>query len=198
MISSKPKFDIEMLDYCRNEREGCVTMVPRLHPETRELIANQTASQILDICNGERTLEKVVDEFAELYPDVDKNLLSQDVYSTLASYTRLGIISWIGENPFKTTLSCLLDENVIASIPASARPLPEAGARNERRNSEVVFIAHANLGRALQGRSRLGWDGWRQTHAFCRLEPGKVPLHLRAGFGCSKERAYNYICNSLS
>lgn len=91
-------------------------MVPRLHPETRELIANQTASQILDICNGERTLEKVVDEFAELYPDVDKNLLSQDVYSTLASYTRLGIISWIGENPFKTTLSCLLDENVIASI----------------------------------------------------------------------------------
>ena len=72
MISSKPKFDMEMLDYYREEREGYITLVPRLHPETRELIANQTASQILNLCTGERALEEIIEEFSRLYPDADK------------------------------------------------------------------------------------------------------------------------------
>lgn len=121
---SKPKFDYGLLEYYRDEREGYVTLIPKFHQETRELIANQTAIDVLKLCDGSRSVEEIIDRFSRSYPHVDTHLLTNDVNAILASYTRLGTIIWDGENPFKVTLESAIEEDIVASL-AQEEELPQ-------------------------------------------------------------------------
>ncbi|MEO0129294.1 MAG: PqqD family protein [candidate division WOR-3 bacterium] len=101
MKNSVPIFRRENLSYWREEREGYVTLISKVHPETRELIINLTAKEILDLCNGIRAIEEIEDEIQNKYPLVKKEQIKIDVAKTLSSFSRLGIIEWInGDNPF--------------------------------------------------------------------------------------------------
>lgn len=95
-----PIFKKENLLYERQEKERYWTIIPKFHPETQELVINYTSRKILELCNGKRSIEEVVDKMNEAFPTVSKKKIQEDVYITIEKFSRLLIIEWIGENPF--------------------------------------------------------------------------------------------------
>jgi len=100
MINSKPIFNKKNVTYEREEKEGFWTYLSAVHPEVRELIVNKTSQEILSLCDGSRTLAEVEKEMKKRYPEVNFNRIKTDVDSILASFSRLGMIEWKGDNPF--------------------------------------------------------------------------------------------------
>jgi len=95
-----PIFRKENLSYLREEKEGYWTLISKIHPETRDLIMNPTAKEIIELCDGTRALEGIENEMKSRYPMVEEKGLKMDVVKTIASFSRLGIIEWEGDNPF--------------------------------------------------------------------------------------------------
>ena len=100
MQEGKPIFKLENIEYEREEKEGYWTIVPKFHPETRELVINRTAREILELCNGARTIEQIEAEMQSRYLETPNDLIYRDLCSTLARFSRLLVIEWDGENPF--------------------------------------------------------------------------------------------------
>ncbi len=100
MNTGNPVFRKRNLLYEREERDGYFTIVSKLHPETRELIINKTARSVLELCSGERDIDQVIAEFENMHRDVPRERLQFDVNQVLGIYTRLGVVEWLGENPF--------------------------------------------------------------------------------------------------
>jgi len=106
-----PVFKRENLLYFREEKEGYFTIISKMHPETRELIINSTAMKILELADGNRTINEIINEFQQKYNDVSKDIIKKDVLKTLSSFTRLGIVEWINENPFLFIYEEPINEN---------------------------------------------------------------------------------------
>ena len=101
MIESKPMFQKKNVWYEREEKEGFWTYTSAVHPETRELIINATSKEILSLCDGRRFLGDIEKEIKSRYPEVDFKKIKFDVDSVIASFSRLGLIEWVGgDNPF--------------------------------------------------------------------------------------------------
>jgi len=100
MREARPIFKRESLLYEREEKEGYFTVLSKVHPETRELIINHTAREILEFCDGKKMLEEIETHFANKYNNVPEERIKFDIFKTLSSFTRLGIVEWEGENPF--------------------------------------------------------------------------------------------------
>jgi hypothetical protein len=100
MKEAKPVFKKENLLYEREEKEGYWTVTSKVHPEARELIINPTARKILELANGSRTMNEIELDFVNNYPEAPKEKIKTDVFGTLGSFTRLGIVEWVGDNPF--------------------------------------------------------------------------------------------------
>ncbi|RMG77173.1 MAG: PqqD family protein [Bacteroidetes bacterium] len=100
MCKRIPIYREENVLYQREEKSGYWTFIPKFHPETRELIVNRTSKEILNLCNGNNTLEEIEDMMKKKYPDVNEYIIINDVRKTISSFSRLGIIDWEGENPF--------------------------------------------------------------------------------------------------
>ncbi len=60
-------------------------------------ILNRTASQILGMCDGKRSITEIGQMFAEYFPDVDKKELFRDFVHTLRDLEAAEIISLKGE-----------------------------------------------------------------------------------------------------
>lgn len=99
-MEAKPIFITDNLAYERPEKDGYYTFVPKHHPETMELIINSTGKQILDLCDGSRTVNQIIGEMSARYSKVALRTLERDVSKTLSKYSRLAIVEWDGENPF--------------------------------------------------------------------------------------------------
>jgi len=100
MTKARPIFKKENLLYERKEKEGYFTIISKIHPEARELIINRTAREILDLSNGKRSVEEIKDLLSSRYENIPKEKIIFDVSKTLSVFSRLGIVEWIGENPF--------------------------------------------------------------------------------------------------
>lgn len=101
MARAIPVLKKENLAYSREEKEGYWTLIPKLHPETRELIVNFTAEEILELCDGKRSLKEIEEVMMNRYPSVQRAQIEIDVEKTIASFSRLGVIEWMdGDNPF--------------------------------------------------------------------------------------------------
>ena len=100
MKEVKPAFKRENLLYEREEKEGYFTVTSKVHPEARELIINPTARNILELADGSRTVNEIELDFINKYPEVPKEKIKTDIFRTLSSFTRLGIVEWVGNNPF--------------------------------------------------------------------------------------------------
>lgn len=62
------------------------------HPaETKVMYCNQTASLIWQLCDGERTVQGIIDLLAEAYPEAAGDI-AQDVRATLQQFTDHGAI----------------------------------------------------------------------------------------------------------
>jgi coenzyme PQQ biosynthesis protein PqqD len=62
------------------------------HPaETKVMYCNQTASLIWQLCDGERTVQEIVDLLADAYPESAEEI-AHDVRATLQQFTDHGAI----------------------------------------------------------------------------------------------------------
>ena len=56
------------------------------------LMLNETAPEILKLCDGERTVEGIVDSLAQRFTGIDRKVIEEDVMSFLARIRARGLL----------------------------------------------------------------------------------------------------------
>ena len=64
-----------------------------LHQEAVVLL-NQTGYEILQLCDGTRTLREIIQHFEAQYPAA-QSILSREVFQYIEAISRQGLIEWI-------------------------------------------------------------------------------------------------------
>jgi hypothetical protein len=65
------------------------------HPaETKVMYCNQTASLIWQLCDGERTVQQIVDLLVDAYPEAAEEI-ARDVRATLQQFADHGAIQFV-------------------------------------------------------------------------------------------------------
>ncbi len=89
--------------------EDSTTWRPRLSPKARlrwdnvekrymlvfpeaALLLNETAAAILKLCNGERTLEQIVDALAQQFVGADRQMIADEVTDLLTRVRTRGLL----------------------------------------------------------------------------------------------------------
>ena len=89
--------------------EDSTTWKPRLSPKARlrwdnvekrymlvfpgaALLLNETAAAILKLCNGERTLEQIVDALAQQFVGADRQMIADEVTDLLTRVRTRGLL----------------------------------------------------------------------------------------------------------
>ena len=94
-----PKYVRRNILYNRLEDDGSEYISLKNHPEARELIFNNTAIIMLNSCNGTRTIDEILEILENKY-NTNRARLEFDLAQLLLNSWRMGLIEWIGENPF--------------------------------------------------------------------------------------------------
>lgn len=102
--------------YSRTENNGYCSMLTN-NGDSNYTMCNSTSMKILDMCNGEKTVEQFLCTLVELYPEVEKSRAERDLIHTLSNFTRLNAIEWkdddgMSNNPFVLTAVGHIDEQV--------------------------------------------------------------------------------------
>ncbi|PIE84896.1 hypothetical protein CSA08_04810 [Candidatus Gracilibacteria bacterium] len=98
MNDFKPIFNNEKLSFTREEKDGYFLISLKEFPELHEIIVNATAWKIFSLCNGNNTLEDIINVLCEYYENVEYNQIKADMADVLSRFTRLGLIEWEDEN----------------------------------------------------------------------------------------------------
>lgn len=115
-LNVTPIFCESNLIFWREENAGYYTVIPKNFPFINYLIINPTGKKILDLCNGENTLQKICNELINLYPEVPKEEITKDIAEILFDFSRCDLIQWKGgNNPFMYINEKKLDNGVIIS-----------------------------------------------------------------------------------
>ena len=106
--------------YSRTENNGYCSMLTN-NGDSNYTMCNSTSMNILDMCNGEKTVEQILCTLVELYPEVEKSRAERDLIHTLSNFTRLDAIEWkdddgMSNNPFVLTAVGHIDEQVMIAL----------------------------------------------------------------------------------
>lgn len=106
--------------YSRTENNGYCSMLTN-NGDSNYTMCNSTSMKILDMCNGEKTVEQILCTLVELYPEVEKSRAERDLIHTLSNFTRLDVIEWkdddgMSNNPFVLTAVGHIDEQVMIAL----------------------------------------------------------------------------------
>ena len=106
--------------YSRTENNGYCSMLTN-NGDSNYTMCNSTSMKILDMCNGEKTVEQILCTLVELYPEVEKSRAERDLIHTLSNFTRLDAIEWkdddgMSHNPFVFTAVGHIDEQVMIAL----------------------------------------------------------------------------------
>lgn len=106
--------------YSRAENNGYCSMLTN-NGDSNYTMCNGTSMKILDMCNGEKTVEQILCALVELYPEVEKSRVERDLIHTLSNFTRLDAIEWkdddgMSNNPFVLTAVGHIDEQVMITL----------------------------------------------------------------------------------
>lgn len=106
--------------YSRTENNGYCSMLTN-NGDSNYTMCNSTSMKILDMCNGEKTVEQILCTLVELYPEVEKSRAERDLIHTLSNFTRLDAIEWkdddgMSNNPFVLTAVGHIDEQVMITL----------------------------------------------------------------------------------
>lgn len=106
--------------YSRTENNGYCSMLTN-NGDSNYTMCNSTSMKILDMCNGEKTVEQILCTLVELYPEVEKSRAERDMIHTLSNFTRLDAIEWkdddgMSNNPFVLTAVGHIDEQVMIAL----------------------------------------------------------------------------------
>ena len=106
--------------YSRTENNGYCSMLTN-NGDSNYTMCNSTSMKILDMCNGEKTVEQILCTLVELYPEVEKSRAERDLIHTLSNFTCLDAIEWkdddgMSNNPFVLTAVGHIDEQVMIAL----------------------------------------------------------------------------------
>lgn len=106
--------------YSRTENNGYCSMLTN-NGDSNYTMCNSTSMKILDMCNGEKTVEQILCTLVELYPEVEKSRAERDLIHTLSNFTSLDAIEWkdddgMSNNPFVLTAVGHIDEQVMIAL----------------------------------------------------------------------------------
>lgn len=106
--------------YSGTENNGYCSMLTN-NGDSNYTMCNSTSMKILDMCNGEKTVEQILCTLVELYPEVEKSRAERDLIHTLSNFTRLDAIEWkdddgMSNNPFVLTAVGHIDEQVMIAL----------------------------------------------------------------------------------
>lgn len=106
--------------YSRTENNGYCSMLTN-NGDSNYTMCNSTSMKILDMCNGEKTVEQILCTLVELYPEVEKSRAERDLIHTLSNFTRLDAFEWkdddgMSNNPFVLTAVGHIDEQVMIAL----------------------------------------------------------------------------------
>ncbi len=101
LLDSVPKFDDEQLYYFRREEGNYLSFAVK-NGKTQELMMNCSAWEILQLCNGEKSILEIGEEYKERYAYIDnKANYLKDIITTLCVFDKIWLISWgNGGSPF--------------------------------------------------------------------------------------------------
>lgn len=106
--------------YSRTENNGYCSMLTN-NGDSNYTMCNSTSMKILNMCNGEKTVEQILCILVELYPEVEKSRAERDLIHTLSNFTRVDAIEWkdddgMSNNPFVLTAVGHIDEQVMIAL----------------------------------------------------------------------------------
>lgn len=106
--------------YSRTENNGYCSMLTN-NGDSNYTMCNSTSMKILNMCNGEKTVEQILCTLVELYPEVEKSRAERDLIHTLSNFTRVDAFEWkdddgMSNNPFILTAVGHIDEQVMIAL----------------------------------------------------------------------------------
>lgn len=100
-----PIFSREDLLYYRDEKDGYMTFIPGERPEIMEIIGKPTLKELLSLCDSQKSTADIIKALRDQYPGVPPQQLQDDIFKTLGSYSKMGVITWKNQNPFKNQVT---------------------------------------------------------------------------------------------
>lgn len=86
------------IEYFREENEGYLTIVPLIEKGLKDEVFNQTVKYILASCNGSNSIKDIIESLCDIYPEINRLKISEDVFSTLRYFKQLDVIDTGREN----------------------------------------------------------------------------------------------------
>lgn len=90
----------ENIDYCRYEEDGYMSFISKKHQEVQKLQINKQGKNILELSDGNNTINEISKEILNKYSEVTTEKIKKDVFNMLFKFWRLGIVDWKTNNPF--------------------------------------------------------------------------------------------------
>jgi hypothetical protein len=97
-LEGMPLCNRESIRFQRAEQAGHYLFTAWEIPDLFNLI-NSTAKEILDLCDGQRSVHALIEDMQRRYPGADPGLVQNDVLTTLFLFDRMGILGWSGTRP---------------------------------------------------------------------------------------------------
>lgn len=105
-----PVFDENIFSFKRKENGGYYSLRIHTIPRLQELFLNSTCFRILELCDGVRNSQEIVERMLSIYTDVEESIIVEDFVNIIKMLSRFQIISWKERNPFMEEFKIEIDE----------------------------------------------------------------------------------------
>jgi|GEM_PF-1964195 len=109
-----------IIPYLREEKNGFFSMLTN-NGDSNYTMINKTSKQILDLCDGQKSVDQLWNIMCNQYTTIPKEALKKDLLITLGELTRLNAIEWekkdnMNTNPFVLSASAIITDQVNVSL----------------------------------------------------------------------------------
>ncbi|MBM7836237.1 PqqD family protein [Clostridium sardiniense] len=108
-LECKPIFNKKNLIYQRNEKKGITTFISKHHPELQALEMNEQTNNILNLCDGKKSINEISNKIKSNYSNVTLEEVQEDITNIIFVLWRIGIVEWNGEHAFKNIYEKSID-----------------------------------------------------------------------------------------
>ncbi|MEG6570782.1 PqqD family protein [Thermoanaerobacterium thermosaccharolyticum] len=113
LMVSRPLFERSNIEYYRKERKGFATCIPRGFAFSNYLLINPTASLVLKNCDGQKTVKMIYKDLCNIFTDVRKKQIEEDLINVLYDFTKYNLLKWTGgSEPFMYDNIQMITDNI--------------------------------------------------------------------------------------
>ena len=110
MLDFKPKLQKNFIQYIREDKKNSYTVKLKIN-SNNERIVNKSFLNIVNEFNGENTVEKIIEKICSSFKKVEKEVVSNDVVSTLYNIIEMKGLELVDNNPFINRFKSKINEN---------------------------------------------------------------------------------------